>query len=139
KQDAPTRIAKDGKRSADPNLERLRSIGYIGASGGAKFQGYFPDWTHVNAVSYNPRFDQIMISVRETNEVWIIDHSTTTAEAAAHRGGKYGMGGDILYRWGNPRAYRAASVADQKLFAQHDAHWIPAGLPGEGNLLVFNN
>ncbi|MFV1980597.1 MAG: T9SS type A sorting domain-containing protein, partial [Rhodothermia bacterium] len=29
--------------------------------------------------------------------------------------------------------------ADQKLFFQHDARWISPGLPGEGNMLVFNN
>src|SRR5262249_45004722 len=27
----------------------------------------------------------------------------------------------------------------QRLFNQHNAHWIPKGLPGEGHLLVFNN
>src|SRR5262249_45382670 len=38
-----------------------------------------------------------------------------------------------------PRAYRAGTKADQRIFAQHDAHWIPRGLPGAGHLLVFNN
>ncbi len=28
---------------------------------------------------------------------------------------------------------------DQKFFGQHDATWIKAGCPGEGNILVFNN
>ena len=31
------------------------------------------------------------------------------------------------------------TAADQRLFAQHNAHWIPRGLPGEGHVLVFNN
>jgi hypothetical protein len=69
----------------------------------------------------------------------VIDHSTTTAEAATERGGKSGKGGGLLYRWGNPRAYRAGTVKDQKLFSQHNAHWIPKGLPGAGHVLVFNN
>src|SRR5262249_34337502 len=38
-----------------------------------------------------------------------------------------------------PRAYRAGSVKDQKLFGQHNAQWVGKGLPGEGHLLVFNN
>src|SRR5262249_26967588 len=83
--------------------------------------------------------DQVMISVFEFSEIWVIDHSTTTAQAASHEGGKYGKGGDLLYRWGNPRAYRAGAVKDQKLFGQHNAQWIPKGCPGEGHVLVFNN
>ena len=64
------------------------------------------------------------ISVHEFSEIWIIDHSTTTAEAAGHTGGRSGKGGDLLYRWGNPRVYRAGTKADQTLFAQHNAQWI---------------
>lgn len=125
-----------GKNDA---LDRLKGIGYVGASGGRKFAGLIPDWTHVNGVSYNPKLDQIMLSPREFSEVWIIDHSTTKAEAAGHAGGRCGRGGDLLYRWGNPRAYRAGTPADQRLFTQHDTQWIPEGCPGEGHLLVFNN
>jgi hypothetical protein len=98
-----------------------------------------PDYTHFNGVAYNPDLDQISVSVWKFSEFWIIDHSTTTAEAASHKGGRSGKGGDLLYRWGNPRAYRAGTKADRKLFSQHNAHWIPRGLPGAGHLLVFNN
>lgn len=96
------------------------------------------DWLHVNSVDYNAEFDQIVISTR-LNEFWIIDHSTTTAEAAGHTGGLRGRGGDILYRWGNPQAYRAGTVADQKFYHQHDVQWIEPGLPGEGRILIYNN
>src|SRR5207237_3318095 len=97
------------------------------------------NWTHINAVAYHPEFDQIMVSVHGFSEFWILDHGTTTAEAAGHKGGKYGKGGDLLYRWGNPQAYRAGKAADQQLFGQHNAHWIPKGLGGAGHVLVFNN
>lgn len=97
------------------------------------------DWMHSNSIAYNERLDQIMISVRSFDEIWILDHSTTTAQAATSSGGRSGKGGDLLYRWGNPRAYKAGTLADQKLFKQHDAHWIADGLPGAGNVLVFNN
>jgi hypothetical protein len=97
------------------------------------------DWTHINSVSYNAELDQIALSVHGFSEVWIIDHSTTTEEAAGHTGGRYGRGGDLLYRWGNPRAYRAGLPRDRKLFGQHDVHWIKAGLEGAGDLLIFNN
>lgn len=97
------------------------------------------DWNHINSVDYNEELDQIMLSVRHFSELWIIDHSTTTEEAAGHTGGIYGKGGDILYRWGNPQAYRAGGPDDQMLFEQHDPQWIEPSCPGEGNILIFNN
>jgi hypothetical protein len=97
------------------------------------------DWDHTNAVDYNPELDQIIVSVRDFNELWIIDHSTSTAEAAGHTGGLSGMGGDLLYRWGNPQAYGRGDEGDRQLFLQHDTQWIEEGLPGEGHILIFNN
>lgn len=97
------------------------------------------DWTHFNSIAYNAELDQIVVSSRGLNEIWVIDHSTTTEEASGDSGGVRGRGGDLLYRWGNPRAYRRGGTADQQLFGQHDAQWIPPGFPGAGNLLVYNN
>ena len=97
------------------------------------------DWMHTNSVAYNPKLDQIMLSVRAFNELWVIDHSTTTQQAAGHAGGRSGKGGDLLYRWGNPAAYRAGSEKQQTLFSQHDARWVDQGYPGEGNITIFNN
>lgn len=102
-------------------------------------QTVFGDWNHINSVDYNEEFDQILLSVKTFNEIWVIDHSTTTEEAAGHIGGNSGKGGDLLYRWGNPKTYRAGTTDDQKFFGQHDARWIHEGCPGEGNILVFNN
>ena len=126
---------KDDAKKDD--LAKLKGIGYVG--GGKSRGGIIPDWPHFNAVAYNPELDQIMISSRSMSEVYIIDHGTTTAEAASHRGGKYGKGGDLLFRIGNPRAYKAGTTKDQSFFTQHNAHWIPRGLPGEGRLLFYNN
>ena len=97
------------------------------------------DWPHSNAIDYNAELDQVVISALKFGEVWVIDHSTTTAQAASHTGGKSGKGGDLLYRWGNPRAYGRGSAKDRQLITQHDAQWIRPGLPGAGNILVFNN
>ena len=97
------------------------------------------DWLHVNSIDYNEKFDQILISVHNFNEIWVIDHSTTTQEAVGHTGGNSDKGGDLLYRWGNPQAYHAGTPDDQQFFGQHDATWIEPGCPGEGNILVFNN
>ncbi len=98
-----------------------------------------PDWMHVNAVAFNADLDQIAMSSPAFNEIWIIDHGTTTEEARGHTGGRRGKGGDILYRWGNPKAYRNGTSQDQRLFFQHNIQWIPKGYSGEGHLLVFNN
>ena len=99
----------------------------------------FADWLHVNGLDYNAELDQVLVSVHNMSEVWILDHGTTTAEAAGHTGGRRGRGGDILYRWGNPRAYRAGTTADQKLFLQHNPNWVRDGSPGAGHILIFNN
>jgi len=96
-------------------------------------------WNHMNSVAYSEKLDQIVLSVRGFNEVWVIDHGTTTREAAGHTGGKRGKGGDLLYRWGNPASYKRGTSPDRQLFQQHDAQWIPAGYPGAGHMLIFNN
>jgi hypothetical protein len=97
------------------------------------------DWLHTNSIDYNSEFDQILLSVHNFNEIWVIDHSTTIEEAAGHTGGNSGKGGDLLYRWGNPQAYDRGTTSDQKLYGQHDATWIKPGCPGKGNILIFNN
>jgi hypothetical protein len=119
-------------------LKKLQALGYVGSTN-RKPGPISPDWLHINAVAYNAELDQIMLSVHQFSEIWVIDHSTTKAEAATDKGGKSGKGGGLLYRWGNPRAYRAGTVKDQKLFSQHNAHWIPRGFPGAGNIVIFNN
>ncbi|MGV3631192.1 MAG: aryl-sulfate sulfotransferase [Bacteroidota bacterium] len=97
------------------------------------------DWIHLNAIDYNPALDQVLVSSHGMNEIWIIDRSTTTTEAASHAGGNSNKGGDILYRWGNPAAYNNGTAADQRFFGQHNAHWIESGLPYGGQVMVFNN
>ena len=104
-----------------------------------KVQDSGPDWTHFNSVAYNPALDQVMVSSPWLNEILVMDHSTSTAEASIHRGGRQGKGGDILYRWGNPENYGANTQPLRRLAAQHDATWIPSGYPGEGQILIFNN
>jgi len=122
--------SRDNYDSAPSNHPELINI-----HGTGEELHYF--WNHMNSIDYNPELDQIIMSVRGNSELWIIDHSTTTEEAAGHTGGSSGKGGDLLYRWGNPATYGRG--IDQKLFEQHDAQWIEQGIPGAGNILIFNN
>ena len=96
-------------------------------------------WNHVNGIDYHAGLDQVMISVRGNSELIVIDHQLTTAQAAGHTGGRYGRGGDILYRWGYARQYDRGTEVQRMLYQQHHTHWIEAGLPGAGNILIFNN
>ena len=97
------------------------------------------NWLHINSIQYNANLDQIILSSRLLSEVYIIDHSTTTAQAASHSGGTYGKGGDILYRWGNKEAYDMGDENDRTLYSQHYPHWIEDGLNDAGKIIVFNN
>jgi len=95
------------------------------------------DWLHINGISYNAKDDLIVISSHFMNELYVIDHSTTTEEARGSTGGRHGKGGDILYRWGNPANFGASGA--QVFDVVHCSLWIPEDMPGAGNILAFNN
>lgn len=93
------------------------------------------DWMHTNAVDYDADLDLIVISVRNFSEVFVIDHSTTTEQAASSKGGSHDRGGDLLWRWGNAANY--GQTRERALFGQHDARWMRDG--EHVALSVFNN
>ncbi len=122
------------------NLAHLQAIGYVGQSVQvSQIQDPLPDWPHVNAVAYNAKLDQIMLTARNLGEIWIVDHSTSKEEAVTNKGGKTGKGGSFLWRWGNPQTYQGGLPKGQILWGPHDAYWIEEGLPGAGNILIYNN
>jgi hypothetical protein len=136
-QDVDSTNANYGVISEHPELLDI-NVATSGSSGGPGRRG--EDWFHFNGIDYNEELDQIALSSRYLSELFIIDHSTTTAEAASHSGGNPGKGGDFLWRWGNPGNYGASGP---KLIAGavHDIRWIDSSANHEygGYLQYFNN
>ena len=123
-------LTKDNYGNVSENPQRL-DINYIGSSAGGA------NWIHINSIQYNAELDQIVFSSKHLNEIYIIDHSTTTARAATSSGGIYKKGGNFLYRWGNPAVYKQGTALDQELFGPHFPHWIGKGLKDAGKIIVF--
>ena len=94
------------------------------------------DFIHVNSAFYVEELDQILMTNYNYSELWIIDHSTSTAEAAGTTGGLYGRGGELLYRWGNPWAY---GRDDAQVFLLSAVHVLPPVLtvPSHGDDTVY--
>lgn len=115
-----------------PELFNINVTGGPTADGGK-------NWLHFNSIDYNPMMNQILINSFFVSEFFILDQSTTTAQAAAHVGGNSGQGGDLIYRWGNPQNYDHGSADDRTIFGSHNAHWVPNGLQDEGQIMFFNN
>jgi hypothetical protein len=92
------------------------------------------DWLHINAMAYvgpnhwydngDARFhpDNIIFSSRQANIIGIIDRE-----------------GSVVWRMGPD--YRSSKALKElgQIIGQHHPHIIPKGLPGAGNLLVFDN
>ena len=130
-QDVDSTLANYGVISENPQLLDINVTTTGRGPGG--------DWFHVNGVNYDPRLDQIVFSSRYLSEIFVIDHSVTTEEAASHEGGNAGMGGDFLYRWGNPSNY---DTPGKRIIPGpcHDARFINNnGGPNDGFIQFFNN
>ncbi len=90
---------------------------------------YTGQFFHLNAIDYNAEFDQFIVSSGMYNELWVIDHDTTTEEAK-------GEAGDLLYRWGNEQTYSEDGTGEQTLYFQHDTYWTDVK---NGEIQLFNN
>ncbi|MAX10502.1 MAG: hypothetical protein CMG13_06620 [Candidatus Marinimicrobia bacterium] len=136
-QDIEPEFSNYGNISEHPELLDI-NLGEIGF-GLSSTGSVNADWIHFNSIHYNHNLDQIILSSRLLSEIYIIDHSTTTEEAATHSGGNSGKGGDFLYRWGNPQNYNRGDDNDRILNSQHSVNWIKEDYPGSGNIIIFNN
>ena len=111
--------------------------GRAGAAGRAGRGAAAPaafDWLHLNSATYlgpNRWFDagdkrfapnNVIVSSREASLIAIIARD-----------------GSIVWRLGPNFLESDATRAIGQIIGQHHAHFIPKGLPGAGNLLVFDN
>ncbi|WCO02167.1 aryl-sulfate sulfotransferase [Psychroserpens ponticola] len=115
--------------SINENPQRI-DINYNSSANGG-------DIMHANGIDYDETNDIIYLSVNNYSEIWVIDHSTTTIEAASNTGGNYNKGGDLVYRFGNPEAYN--SIGNRLFYNNHFPNLIEKDVPGKDNMLVFVN
>ena len=113
------------------------AIKCIGRQGGAK------DWLHANAASWigpNKWYDQgdlrfhpdnIILSFREANITLIVARYD-------HPEGQW-ISGDVIWRVGPDYSADFPEHKLGQIVGQHHSHLIPKGLPGAGNVLVFDN
>lgn len=132
------------RKAREEREKQIAGLGYAGGKDDAKDdkkkdEKYDADWLHTNAVDYLPEHDLIALSTPHLCEVWVIDHSTTSAQAATNKGGRFGHGGDLLYRYGHSRNYGYGDETSRKLFYQHNMTWLLGPKPGELSFLLFNN
>ncbi len=87
------------------------------------------DWLHANGIDYSPLKNQILLSVPNYDELWVIDRNQPA--------------NGLVWRWGNPEAYGQGDSDDQKLYFQHSGTWLDApylqNSPDYGKIGVFNN
>jgi outer membrane protein assembly factor BamB len=98
----------------------------------ARRDGY--DWFHMNSAAWlgpnkwfaagDRRFDprNVIVSSRQASVVAIVDRS-----------------GKVVWRLGPDSTASAEARALGQIIGQHDVTMIPEGLPGAGNLLLFDN
>jgi len=107
------------------------------------------DWTHINCASYvgpNKWYDEdpvkyamfhpdnIISDGRQTNTLEIIDHKT---KKRVWQVGPY-YAPDTMWTF-NGKQYPNAYKRLDWIIGVHHTHMIPKGLPGEGNILTYDN
>ena len=115
----------------------------LGMEGPPFVAGRTSDWQHINAVSYlgpnkwyakgDERFhpDNIIWDSRTNNMIAIIArHDDPNGEWSS---------GDIVWRVGPQYSKNGAEKEIGQIIGPHNTHMIPPGLPGAGNILVYDN
>ena len=115
--------------------EQMKNTLYRNPNLHANVGGGVADWMHINSMSVlgpNRLYDQGDERFHPDNIIWDGRQTNIIAITDKHTG-------KIVWRVG-PN-YRATPALKKLgwIIGQHHAHMIPKGLPGEGNILVFDN
>jgi len=107
---------------------------------------------HCNSIDFNPDLGHVVINSVH-GEFYVIDHDGTfvPGNPQACIDSAATSKGDFLYRFGDPARYEQgdppsiledwtkSTTGHKQIGGSHDVQWIKPGLPGAGNLLIFNN
>jgi hypothetical protein len=111
------------------------------------FSGFDPnagsDYQHFNAASYlgpNKWYDAGDLRFEPDNIIFSCRSSDILAIIARHDhpNGKW-KSGDIIWRVGPDYSYGNPEYKLGQIIGQHCVHMIPEGLPGAGNILLYDN
>lgn len=126
-------------------IRKVRVATFAGAGGGTGIPE--TDWQHLNAVSLlgpNKWYAAGDERFHPENILWDGRSSNIIAIIARHDDprGRW-VSGDIVWRAGPDFAAPPFNLKDKnrigQIIGQHTAHMIPSGLPGAGNILVYDN
>jgi len=113
------------------------------------------DFMHCNGMDYNAELDQV-VTTTVHDEFYVVDHGNSfiPGDPEGSIALAAGPAGDFLYRFGDPARYgqgEPPAISEsfrsntrlipgtKQIGGCHNVHWIRPGLPGAGNLMVFNN
>lgn len=125
-------IASDHVKEYGLTKPMMKAINNWTPKAGAEKNGF--DWWHQNCASYlgpnkwydkgDTRFhpDNIILGSREANVLCIVSHKT----------------GNVVWRIG-PDYTKGDEAKIGQILGPHHTHMIPSGLPGGGNVMVYDN
>jgi hypothetical protein len=148
-------VVQDVSAGASNHVGRGRSIGDYPGRLDINFGVVKEDYLHLNGIDYNPANGHLAISSNNTHEIYIVDHDGTFVAGDVKESMRLAASdaGDFLYRFGSPANYGQGKypyysknktpmlehAGHKQIGGNHDIQWIKDGLPGAGNLLLFNN
>ena len=118
--------------------------GIMNIRAGSPNSEFATDYQHFNSVSYvgeNIRYEEGDLRFHPENIITDARSSNITFIIARydHPDGETWLKGDIVWKIGPDYSPGNLEHKLGQIIGQHHAHMIPRGLPGEGNMMLFDN